>query len=83
MSGLHGMLLCEGDTWRLYDLGSTNGTSIKCADNKIETVGDVSEVRPGDRLRFGAPLGADDTNVYWSAVTLLLTLDVGLSEELG
>ncbi|MDO4538458.1 MAG: FHA domain-containing protein [Coriobacteriales bacterium] len=81
VSNMHGMLVCEGDVWRLYDLGSTNGTSIESADH-ASAVKNLIEVRPGDRIRLGAPANADDANVYWSAATILVSLNIDRTEEL-
>lgn len=94
VSRVHGMLLCEEDIWRLYDLGSANRTSIRGVDGVNEerrvvtterdvVVEGIAKVLPGDRLRFGAPVDASDANVYWDAATLLITLDVSRDMELG
>ncbi|MFI6843512.1 FHA domain-containing protein [Kitasatospora sp. NBC_00085] len=44
----HAELRREGDSWVLYDLGSTNGTHV----NGLRIAGGV-RVRPGDQVRFG------------------------------
>ncbi|MFD7645040.1 FHA domain-containing protein [Kitasatospora sp. NPDC059795] len=48
VSRRHAELRFEGDTWVLYDLGSSNGTFV----NDRRVAGGTA-VRPGDRLRFG------------------------------
>lgn len=80
VSNVHGMLLCEGDVWRLYDLNSTNGTSILSTEGTY-AVDRLAEVKPGDRLRLGAPSYAHDANVYWDAATLSVSLNVDRSEQ--
>lgn len=82
VSGLHGMLLCEEGVWRLYDLGSTNGTSVRGLVAQDVAPGGVRNVQPGDFLSFGAPANANDANVYWDAVTLMLARHVSREEEL-
>ncbi|MDO4805721.1 MAG: FHA domain-containing protein [Coriobacteriales bacterium] len=78
----HGMLLCEDDTWRYYDLASTNGSSIVTADG-ITPVQTLIELRPGDYLRVGASANVDvlDTNAYEDAATLFVSSHVDLTED--
>lgn len=55
VSSLHARLFLRHDaagaTYVVEDLGSTNGTWLN--DNRI---GGPTEMRPGDRLRFGATI---------------------------
>lgn len=81
VSNVHAMMVCEGDVWRLYDLGSSNGTSI-ASEGRVESVDHLIKIKPGDRIRLGAPVGAHDANVYWSAATILVSLNVDRTEEL-
>ncbi len=82
ISRWHGMLLCEDDTWRYYDLASTNGSSIVTADG-VSPVQTLIEVRPGDQLRVGASENVDvmDTNAYEDAATLFVSFHVDLAED--
>lgn len=49
VSRLHAELLLDGDTWRLRDLGSMNGTWING-----RRVAGAAAVRPGDVVTFGS-----------------------------
>ncbi len=80
VSNIHGLLLCEEDVWRFYDLESTNGTSIT-SENGTSDVAHLVEVRAGDCLRLGAPASAHDANAFWDAATIRATLHVNRVEE--
>lgn len=80
VSNLHAMLVCQGDVWWLYDLGSTNGISL-ASDAGIVDVDKLTKVAPGDRLRMGAPAESRGSNVYYDSATLLVTLNVDLAED--
>lgn len=79
----HGMLLCEDDTWRYYDLDSTNGSSIVSGED-VASVDPLIEVRAGDYLRIGASANVDvrDANAYEDAATLHISSHVDLTEDL-
>lgn len=80
VSNCHAVLLCQGDAWWLYDLKSTNGTSI-ASDDGIVDVATLSRVAPGDRMRLGRSAKASGANVYYDAATMLITLNVDLTED--
>lgn len=81
VGNVHGMLLCEGDVWRFYDFGSTNGTSIQSRQGSQGIDGTMT-VRPGDLVRLGAPSTADDANVFWSAAVMHVSHYVEREREL-
>ena len=80
----HGMLLFQGGEWRYYDLNSSNGTSIKTAQDR-QAIDATITIRPGDVLRLGAPVNTDDTNdtsIYLSAAAIRVTCYVDRELEL-
>ena len=80
VSNKHAMMLCQDDVWWLYDLESTNGTSVATSDGIINIEG-LAKIEPGDRIRMGIPAEARGANVYYDAATLLVTLNVDLAED--
>lgn len=51
VSAKHARLAFEDGAWRLYDLGSTNGTRV--SGTRLDSGGAPATVRDGDTLQFG------------------------------
>lgn len=49
----HAFLVKEQDQWKLFDLGSVNGTAV---NNQPVTGGEARKLRNGDRIMFGGTL---------------------------
>lgn len=49
----HAFLVKEQDQWKLFDLGSVNGTAV---NNRPVTGGEARKLRDGDRIMFGGTL---------------------------
>ena len=75
------MLLCTNNTWRFYDFGSHNKTSIQ-SEQGSQDIDGVLAVRPGDILRLGATKMAHDANVFWSAAAMHVSRYVEREREL-
>ena len=80
VSNRHAMMVFHGDSWWLYDLESTNGTSLASSDGIVDIEG-LAKIAPGDKLRLGIHAEGRGENVYYDAATLLVTLNVDLAED--